>query len=82
MYQNKLPYNNRAHNGCEIKTNLNEDKKTFKKDKNTGHFKKKERTCQLSITKPKLWNERGYNEYNFYDYLDNATIKKLSNNTY
>ena len=76
-----LPYNNRANNGSEIKTNLNIDKKIFKKEYETGHFKKKELTCQVSITKPKVWYERGFDEkkYNFYEFLDQNAIKKLSN---
>ena len=58
----KLPYNNRAHHGYEIKTKLYNLDKIFIKENKTGHFSKKEITCPISITKPKVWIEKGYNE--------------------
>ena len=66
-----LPYNNRAISGNEIKTKLTEKTSISKPKPNKtklnnktsfGHFKKSEITCTISITKPKIWISRGYNE--------------------
>ncbi len=57
-----LPFNNRAYTGNEIKTKLYIPNKIYIKEFSTGHFSKKEVTCSISITKPKVWIERGYNE--------------------
>ena len=66
-----LPYNNRAISGNEINTKLTEttsiskpkpNKKKLNNKTSFGHFKKSEITCTISITKPKIWISRGYNE--------------------
>ena len=68
-----LPYNNRAIGVNEINTKITEAKSISKPKPNKeklnnktsfGHLKKNEITCNISITKPKVWISRGYNEKN------------------